>query len=196
MVLRALSDNTSVHDGRVLKLSLLPDSFLMSYVHLLTGLLLTSSIALPGAATPLQITGELITSTCSVHTTGLAVHMGRVDLASVNTQPRAGRKDIRVLMDCRGSASAATIGVRFDGVTAGDTGHLALRGDASARNVAVALFSSEDIPLRVGEEGQVKLHAAAGHLQRLDFSAWYVSPGKNATAGTANAAGEMRIVYP
>lgn len=167
--------------------------------HLMPFLLMLC-IAPATAATPLQITGELVASTCRVHGNSagdsIAVQLGRIDLATVNTHARAGRKEVRVLMDCRGWGGEQPIRIRLDGVARVPTGHLELGADSSARNVVVALFDADDTPLRIGEDRETYLHSADGRQRRFDFTAWYASPGRNATAGTANARGELVVVYP
>ncbi len=65
-------------------------------------------------AETLEITGELMTSTCSVDASGgtITVPMGKVDVASVNASERAGMKNFSILLDCTGAGAAQDVGVR------------------------------------------------------------------------------------
>lgn len=64
----------------------------------LLALSLLAAVAAPAFAENLEITGELLTSTCAVQSTGgtITVAMGQVDLASVNAATRAGQKNFSI----------------------------------------------------------------------------------------------------
>jgi len=96
------------------------------------------------SAESLEITGELMTSTCSVGSSGgtITVPMGKVDLASVNASTRAGQKNFTIALDCSGSGASQDVGVRFGGTPDGSTGNLALTAASSAANVGVALYDA------------------------------------------------------
>jgi len=103
------------------------------------------AVAAPSvSAETLEITGELMTSTCSVGSTGgtITVPMGKVDLASVNASTRAGQKNFTIALDCSGSGASQDVGVRFGGTPDGSTGNLALTAASSAANVGVALYDA------------------------------------------------------
>ncbi|QHB70120.1 MULTISPECIES: fimbrial protein [unclassified Stenotrophomonas] len=165
-------------------------------IRLLSLALLTA--AAPSAfAEKLEITGELLNSTCAVQSTGgaITVPMGKVDLASVNADVRAGQKNFAIALDCTGSGSAQDVGVRFGGTPDGSTGNLALTATSTASNVGVALYDAAGNQQKIGEDPTVWVTIAAGGSGQLDYSAWYASPGKNAQAGTANASGDFVVLY-
>ena len=149
------------------------------------------------SAETLEITGELMTSTCSVGSTGgtITVPMGKVDLASVNASTRAGQKNFTIALDCSGSGASQDVGVRFGGTPDGSTGNLALTAASSAANVGVALYDAAGNQQKIGEDPAVWVTIAAGGGGQLDYSAWYASPGQNAQAGTANASGDFIVLY-
>lgn len=149
------------------------------------------------SAETLEITGELMTSTCSVGSTGgtITVPMGKVDLASVNASTRAGQKNFTIALDCSGSGASQDVGVRFGGTPDGSTGNLALTAASSAANVGVALYDAAGNQQKIGEDPAVWVTIAAGGSGQLDYSAWYASPAQNATAGTANASGDFVVLY-
>lgn len=149
------------------------------------------------SAETLEITGELMTSTCSVGSTGgtITVPMGKVDLASVNASARAGQKNFTIALDCSGSGASQDVGVRFGGTPDGSTGNLALTAASTASNVGVALYDAAGNQQKIGEDPAVWVTIAAGGSGQLDYSAWYASPAQNARAGTANASGDFVVVY-
>ncbi|MHC2114659.1 fimbrial protein [Stenotrophomonas geniculata] len=156
------------------------------------------AIAAPSvSAETLEITGELMTSTCSVGSTGgtITVPMGKVDLASVNASTRAGQKNFTIALDCSGSGASQDVGVRFGGTPHGSTGNLALTAASTATNVGVALYDAAGNQQKIGEDPAVWVTIAAGGSGQLDYSAWYASPAQNARAGTANASGDFVVVY-
>lgn len=156
------------------------------------------AIAAPSvSAETLEITGELMTSTCSVGSTGgtITVPMGKVDLASVNASTRAGQKNFTIALDCSGSGASQDVGVRFGGTPDGSTGNLALTAASTATNVGVALYDAAGNQQKIGEDPTVWVTIAAGGSGQLDYSAWYASPAQNARAGTANASGDFVVVY-
>lgn len=156
------------------------------------------AVAAPSAsAETLEITGELMTSTCSVGSTGgtITVPMGKVDLASVNASSRAGQKNFTIALDCSGSGASQDVGVRFGGTPHGSTGNLALTAASSAANVGVALYDAAGNQQKIGEDPAVWVTIAAGGSGQLDYSAWYASPAQNAQAGTANASGDFVVLY-
>lgn len=148
-------------------------------------------------AETLEITGELMTSTCSVGSTGgtITVPMGKVDLASVNASSRAGQKNFTIALDCSGSGASQDVGVRFGGTPDGSTGNLALTAASTATNVGVALYDAAGNQQKIGEDPAVWVTIAAGGSGQLDYSAWYASPAQNAQAGTANASGDFVVLY-
>jgi len=156
------------------------------------------AIAAPSvSAESLEITGELMTSTCSVGSTGgtITVPMGKVDLASVNASARAGQKNFTIALDCSGSGASQDVGVRFGGTPDGSTGNLALTAASTATNVGVALYDAAGNQQKIGEDPAVWVTIAAGGSGQLDYSAWYASPARNAQAGTANASGDFVVLY-
>lgn len=169
----------------------------MSRFSLAVGL---SALALSSSAfaEKLEITGEIITSTCAVNTTGgaVTVPMGKVDLAAINLAERAGQKNFAINLDCTGSGSAQTVGIRFGGMPDGGTGNLALSG-STATNVGVALYDANGVHQKIGDDPDAAsmVTIPANGSENLRFSAWYASPGKNATAGTANATGDFVVLY-
>ncbi|WP_423161721.1 fimbrial protein [Stenotrophomonas geniculata] len=156
------------------------------------------AVAAPSvSAETLEITGELMTSTCSVGSTGgtITVPMGKVDLASVNASTRAGQKNFTIALDCSGSGASQDVGVRFGGTPDGSTGNLALTAASTATNVGVALYDAAGNQQKIGEDPAVWVTIAAGGSGQLDYSAWYASPAQNARAGTANASGDFVVLY-
>lgn len=158
---------------------------------------LLAACAAPAFAENLEITGELMTSTCTVGSTGgtITVPMGKVDLASVNAATRAGQKNFTISLDCTGSGASQDVGVRFGGTADGSTGNLALTAASGARNVGVALYDATGVHQKIGEDPTQWVTIAAGGSGQLDYSAWYASPGQNAQAGTANASGDFVVLY-
>ncbi len=155
-----------------------------------------AAAAVPSAyAEKLEITGELSTSTCSVGAVGgtITVPMGKVDVATVNAGTRAGQKNFSIALDCTGSGAAQDVSVRFGGTPDGSTGNLAVTGGAI--NVGVALYDAAGNHQKLGEEPVTWVNIAAGGSGKLDYSAWYASPGQNATAGLANASGDFVVLY-
>lgn len=148
-------------------------------------------------ADTLEITGELMTSTCSVASAGgtISVPMGQVDLASVNAATRAGQKNFSITLDCTGSGASQDVGVRFGGTPHGSTGNLALTPASGATNVGVALYDASGAHQKIGDDPTQWVTIAAGGSGQLDYSAWYASPTKNATAGTAHASGDFVVLY-
>lgn len=157
-------------------------------------LVLTAPAAL---AEQLEITGELLTSTCQVKTTGgaISVPMGKVDLASVNAGTRAGQKNFSITLDCSGSGAAQEVGVRFGGPTHGNSGNLALTGTSTAKKVGVSIYDVDDRHQKIGDDPAQWVTVAAGATGVLGYSAWYSSPGQDAEAGTANASGNFVVLY-
>lgn len=151
----------------------------------------------PALAETLEITGELVTSTCNVGTTSGAVTipMGKVDLASVNSAERAGQKNFTISLDCTGSGAAQEVGIRFGGAPFGSTGFLALNAGSTAANVGVAIYDANGRLQKIGDDPASFVNIPANGTESLRFSAWYASPGKNATAGAANATGDFVVVY-
>ncbi|MBA0280449.1 fimbrial protein [Stenotrophomonas maltophilia] len=165
--------------------------------HLLYLSLIALAIAPAAHAERLEITGELTTSTCAVQSTGgaITVPMGKVDLVSVNAATRAGQKNFSIQLDCSGSGASQDVGVRFGGMPHASTGNLALTAASTATNVGVALYDASGAHQRLGDEPTQWLTIAAGASGQLDYSAWYASPGQNATAGSANASGDFVVLY-
>lgn len=163
----------------------------------LLSLSVLAAVAYPVSAETLEVTGELMTSTCSVGSTGgtITVPMGKVDVASVNANTRAGQKNFTISLDCSGSGASQEVGVRFGGTPDGSTGNLALTAVSTADNVGVALYDAVGGQQKIGEDPTVWVTIAAGGSGQLDYSAWYASPGKNAQAGTANASGDLVVLY-
>jgi len=161
------------------------------------------SLSLLAAAAPaayaesLEITGELMPATCSGGSAGgtITVPMGQVDLASVNANTRAGQKNFTIALDCTGSGAEQDVGVRFGGTPDGSTGNLALTVASGATNVGVALYDGAGNHQKIGDDPTQWVTIAAGGTGQLDYSAWYASPGQNATQGTANASGDFVVVY-
>jgi len=164
-------------------------------------LIVASALALAVSPTAfaekLEITGELMTSTCSVDATGgtVTVPMGKVDVASVNGADRAGMKNFSILLDCTGSGAVQKVGVRFGGTPDGSTGNLALDATSVATNVGVALYDASGNQQKLGEDPLHWVDIPAAGTGQLDYSAWYSSPGRNATAGSANATGDFVVLY-
>lgn len=163
----------------------------------LLALSLLAAVAAPAFAENLEITGELMTSTCAVSSPGgpITVAMGKVDLASVNANTRAGQKNFSINLDCTGSGASQDVGVRFGGTSDGSTGNLALTATSGARNVGVALYDATDSHQKIGEDPTQWVTIAAGGTGQLNYSAWYASPGQDAQAGTANASGDFVVLY-
>ncbi|EVT71183.1 major fimbrial subunit [Stenotrophomonas maltophilia 5BA-I-2] len=145
----------------------------------------------------LEITGELMTSTCAVQSTGgtITVDMGKVDLKSVNANTRAGQRNFSIGLDCSGSGSAQEVSVRFGGTPDGSTGNLALTAASGADNVGVALYDAAGNHQKIGEDPTHWVTIPADSAGQLDYSAWYASPGQDAIAGTANASGDFVVLY-
>ncbi len=149
-------------------------------------------------AQSLEITGELTTSTCAVDAAGgtVTVPMGNVDVASVNASERAGMKNFSIQLDCTGSGAPQEVGVRFGGTPDGSTGNLALNPDPGvATNVGVALYDAAGNHQKLGEDPLQWVTIPAAGRGQLDYSAWYASPTKTATAGPANASGDFVVLY-
>lgn len=159
--------------------------------------LLAATAAPSAMAEKLEITGELMTSTCAVDASGgtITVAMGQVDLKSVNANTRAGQKNFSIGLDCSGSAAAQDVGVRFGGSPDGSTGNLALTASSGATNVGVALYDANGNHQKIGEDPTHWVTIPADSSGQLDYSAWYASPGQDATAGTANASGDFVVLY-
>lgn len=160
-------------------------------------LALTSALAAPAAmAEKLEITGELVPTTCHVTSTGgtVTVDMGKVDLASVNSNIRAGQKNFSIALDCSGSGNDQDVGLRFGGTPASTSGNLALNAGSGARNVSVALVDSDGNQQKIGDNPTRFVTVPAGGSTSLDYSAWYEAEG-TATAGTANASGDITVLY-
>lgn len=163
----------------------------------LLALSLLLSAAPAAFAEKLDITGELVASTCSVASTGgaITVPMGKVDLVSVNADTRAGQKNFSILLDCSSSGAAQDVGVRFGGPTHGTTGNLALTAASTATDVGVALYDASGTHQKIGEDPAQWVTIPAGGSGQLDYSVWYASPTKTAKAGTANASGDFVVLY-
>lgn len=124
-------------------------------------------------ADTLEITGELMTSTCSVASAGgtISVPMGQVDLASVNAATRAGQKNFSITLDCTGSGASQDVGVRFGGTPHGSTGNLALTAASGATNVGVALYDASGAHQKIGDDPTQWVTIAVGGSGQLDYSA-------------------------
>lgn len=162
--------------------------------HLPLALLTLTS---PALAAQLEVTGELVASTCTVDGGGGAINvaMGKVDLEEVNSQESAGQKNFSIALDCSGSTGEQSVGLRFGGPVDGSSGNLALIATSSATNVGVAIFDASGKHQRVGEQPISFVTIPAQGKAELQYSVRYASPGKNATAGTANASGDFTIIY-
>lgn len=158
---------------------------------------LAAAVAPSAVAETLEVTGELMTSTCVVGSTGgtISVAMGKVDLKSVNADTRAGQKNFSIALDCSGSTGSQEVGVRFGGTPDGSTGNLALTATSTADKVGVALYDAAGSHQKIGEDPTQWVTIPADGKGQLDYSAWYASPGKDATAGTANASGDFVVLY-
>ncbi len=200
MVMR-LHDIDTAHRSVALGCRRLPFRNENTSMSIKLNLLALSALAIMAApsahAEQLEITGELMTSTCSVASAGgtITVPMGKVDLASVNAGTRAGQKNFSIALDCTGSGAAQEVGVRFGGTPDGSTGNLALTAASGASNVGVALYDAAGDHQKIGDDPTQWVTIAAGGSGQLDYSAWYASPGQNATAGTANASGDFVVLY-
>ncbi len=200
MVMR-LHDIDTAHRSVALGCRRLPFRNENTSMSIKLNLLALSALAIMAApsahAEQLEITGELMTSTCSVGSAGgtITVPMGKVDLASVNAGTRAGQKNFSIALDCTGSGAAQEVGVRFGGTPDGSTGNLALTAASGASNVGVALYDAAGDHQKIGDDPTQWVTIAAGGSGQLDYSAWYASPGQNATAGTANASGDFVVLY-
>ncbi|MFG6069075.1 MAG: fimbrial protein [Stenotrophomonas indicatrix] len=159
--------------------------------------LLAAAVAPSAMAEKLEITGELMTSTCAVQSTGgtITVAMGKVDLKSVNANTRAGQKNFSIGLDCSGSGAEQEVGVRFGGTPHGSTGNLGLTATSTADNVGVALYDASGNHQKIGEDPTQWVIIPADGSGQLDYSAWYASPGQDAIAGTANASGDFVVLY-
>jgi len=162
-----------------------------------TSACLLLSVAPSAFAEKLNITGEIMPTTCEVRAAAgtITVAMGRVELSSLNSGMRAGQKNFSIQLDCVGAGTAQEVGVRFGGAPDGSTGNLALDAGSGAGNVGVALFDAAGNHQKIGEDPVQWVSIPAAGKGRLDYSAWYASPGQNATAGTANATGDFLVVY-
>ncbi len=200
MVMR-LHDIDTAHRSVALGCRRLPFRNENTSMSIKLNLLALSALAIMAApaahSEQLEITGELMTSTCSVGSAGgtITVQMGKVDLASVNAGTRAGQKNFSIALDCTGSGAAQEVGVRFGGTPDGSTGNLALTAASGASNVGVALYDAGGDHQKIGDDPTQWVTIAAGGSGQLDYSAWYASPGQNATAGTANASGDFVVLY-
>lgn len=152
-------------------------------------------------AEKLEISGEIIASTCVVDTNtsgAVTVSMGRVDLAAVNAAERTGQKNFTIEVNCSGSGSPQTVGVRFAGPPDGSTGNLALTASpTAATNVGVALYDVQGVHQKLGDDPSTasRVVIPANATGSLRYSAWYASPGKNATAGRADATADFVVIY-
>ena len=148
-------------------------------------------------AEKLEITGEIMPTTCEVQAAAgtITVAMGKVELTSLNANTRAGQKNFSIQLDCSGSGAEQDVGVRFGGAPDGSTGNLALNAGSGATNVGVALYDFAGNHQKIGEDPVQWVTIPAAGSGQLDYSAWYASPGQNATAGTANASGDFVVVY-
>jgi type 1 fimbria pilin len=146
-----------------------------------TGLLGTT-VSFAAGALPLQIRGELVTSTCEVQARhpALAVLTGRVDPAVVNGNARAGRKDFSVFLACPASGGDPPLDIWIDGL----------------RHVGVAISDAQGTPWPIGESGGRWLRVQRSPQTRVDVTAWHASPVGDATAGTAAASVELVVAYP
>ena len=146
-----------------------------------TGLLATTVSSAAGEL-PLQIRGELVTSTCEVQTNhpALAVLTGRVEPAVVNDNARAGRKTFSVFLACPASSGGPSLDIRIDRL----------------RHGGVAIFDAQGTPWPIGESDGRWLRVQPSAQTRVDFTAWHASPARDATAVTATASVELVVVYP
>lgn len=146
-----------------------------------TGLLATTVSSAAGGL-PLQIRGELVTSTCEVHADHPvpAVLTGRVEPAVVNDNARAGRKTFSVFLACPASSGGPPLDIRIDGL----------------RHGGVAIFDAQGTPWPIGEAGGRWLRVQRSAQTRVDFTAWHASPAGDATAVTATASVELVVAYP
>jgi len=166
-----------------------------------TRLLFASALFTAGTsvamAERLEITGKLEATTCKVQAASgtVSVQMGTVDLASINTDTRAGQKNFSINLDCTGSSAAQIVAVRFGGAEDGSTGNLALTSASTAKNVGVALYDAKGVHQKLGDEPTTSVTIQTNAKGKLDYSAWYASPGRNATAGTADATGNFVVLY-
>lgn len=87
------------------------------------------------------------------------------------------------------------MGVRFGGTPDGSTGNLKLTAASGATQVGVALYDAAGVQQKIGEDPTQWVTIAANGSGQLDYSAWYASPGQDATAGTANASGDFVVLY-
>lgn len=147
-------------------------------------------------ATPLEITGELVPTTCEVVAQGgaLTVAMGRIDVATINTGMHVARKEFSIDLDCAGVAGPQQVGIRFSGRTDGSSGNLALT-PGGAGNVGVALYDAAGNRQQIGKDPLQWLDITAFRRSQLVYSASYASPAGNATAGPANASADLVVVY-
>jgi type 1 fimbria pilin len=169
----------------------------MSNIIRALGACLLVAVAPSVFAEKLEITGEIMPTTCEVQAAAgtITVPMGKVELTSINADTRAGQKNFSILLDCSGSGAAQDVGVRFGGAPHGTTGNLALNAGSSATNVGVALYDFAGNHQKIGEDPVQWVTIPAAGSGQLDYSAWYASPSQNATAGSANASGDFVVVY-
>ncbi|MBA0446640.1 fimbrial protein [Stenotrophomonas maltophilia] len=169
----------------------------MSNITHALGVCLLLAFAPSALAEKLEITGEIMPTTCEVSTSSgtITVAMGKVELSSINADTRAGQKNFSILLDCSGAGTDQNVAVRFGGTSDGSTGNLALTGASTAGNVGVALYDAAGNHQKIGDDPVHWVTIPAAGSGQLDYSAWYASPSQNATAGTANASGSFVVVY-
>lgn len=169
----------------------------MTYsIHATLAALATAASPSAVGATLLEVRGELIAGTCVVQQGGsTAFTMTAVPPTALHQTGPEPRSTFTITIRCPGAPNLQQLGIGFDGPRAADRRSLALTAASTAKGLGVALFDEggREIELRlqsirfmsIGSREQGLLHGAAAFRRIADGS----------TAGTANAEGQLTLIY-
>lgn len=158
---------------------------------------LAAAMPMLAGATTLEVRGTLVATTCVIqHSTGpIVVALGAIPLTAVNRRITAARTPFMVTVRCPGASGVQKIGIRFSGPLAADMRSLALTARSTAKGVGVVLFDEQGTEIELGRQSTRVIAISSNEEKTLHGTAAFRSTGSGATAGTANAEGELTLIY-
>ncbi|PAM64690.1 fimbrial protein [Stenotrophomonas maltophilia] len=147
------------------------------------------------AADTLTINGEVLASTCTVGNNGsVTVPMGKLDLASLQSNNKSSAQNFKVTLDCAGVTGSQDVAVKFSGMADADGNLKVTPGGASA--VAYRIEDASGNQLKINDMPTEFVTVSADAAYDIDYTVWFTAEaGGTPTAGVANATAQMDVVY-
>lgn len=158
---------------------------------------LATAVASPAmGATLLEVRGELTAGTCVVQQGGsTAFPMSAVPPTVLHQAGPAPRSAFTITIRCPGAPDLQQLGIGFDGPRAADGRSLALTAASTAKGLGVALFDERGREIELGLHSIRFMSIGSREGGLLNGAAAFRGIGDGSTAGTANAEGQLTLVY-